>query len=143
MLYIDYEKMWEVIRKQEKELFELMNARDELFTMTQPKATKFDKELVDSSHQSNTLETYVVKEEQCTLRINQLNKSIDDRYQALNRKREELRLSKNIYDRIYYLKYIEKMNIYKIAILVGYERTSVWRHLKKIEKSISCNILQH
>ena len=143
MLYVDYEKMWEVIRKQEKELFDLINKRDELFTMTQPKSTTFDKELVDSSHQSNTLEKYVIKEEQITLRINQLNKSIDDRYQALNRKREELRLSKNIYDRIYYLKYIEKLNIYKIATLVNYERTSVWRHLKKIEKNISCNILQH
>ena len=48
-----------------------------------------------------------------------------------------------MYDRIYYLKYIEKLNIYKIATLTGYERTSVWRHLKKIEKGITCNILQH
>lgn len=143
MLYVDYEKMWEVIRKQEKEYFDLINDRDELFTKTQPKATTFDKELVDSSHNSNMLETYVIKEEQITTRINQLNKSIDDRYQALNRKREELRLSKNIYDRIYYLKYVERLSIYKIAALVGYERTSVWRHLKKIEKSISCNIMQH
>ena len=144
MLYVDYERMWDIIKKQEKELFRLINIRDELFTMTQPRSKTFEKEVVDTSHtNSNALESYVIKQEQYTIRINQLNQSIDDRYQALNRKREELRLSKNIYDKIYYLKYIEKLSIYKIALLVGYDRTSVWRHLKKIEKNITCNILQH
>ena len=143
MIYAEYEKMWAVIRKLEKELFDLINDRDELFSKTQPQATVLDKEKVDSSIKSNMLETYVIRQENYTKRINQLQLSLEDRYQALNRKREELRLSKNMYDRIYYLKYIEKLNIYKIATLTGYERTSVWRHLKKIEKSITCNILQH
>ena len=143
MIYIDYEKMWAVIRKQECELIELINERDELFNMTQPKGTTFDKELVDSSHHGNTLETYAIKEEYLTNKIHQLDQSITDRYQLLNRKRKELEISKNIYDRIYYLKFIEKLSIYKIANLVGYERTSIWRHLKKIEKNITCNILQH
>ena len=39
MLYVDYEKMWEVIRKQEQEMFELINQREEIFNITQPKAT--------------------------------------------------------------------------------------------------------
>ena len=143
MIYAEYEKMWVVIRKLEKELFDLINDRDELFSKTQPKATTLDKEKVDSSNRSNMLETYVIRQENYTKRINQLQLSLEDRYQALNRKREELRLSQNIYDRIYYLKYIEKLNIYKIAYLTNYDRTNVWRYLKKIEKSISCNILQH
>ena len=143
MIYVEYEKMWGVIRKQEKELFDLINERDELFSKTQPKATNMDKELVDGSHKNNMMESYVIKQENYTNRINQLQLSLDDRYQALNRKREELRLSKNMYDRIYYLKYVEKLNTFKIANITGYDRTSVWRHLKKIEKSISCNILQH
>lgn len=143
MIYAEYEKMWSIIRKMEKELFDLINERDELFSKTQPKATTLDKEKVDTSNKNNMMETYVIRQENYTKRINQLQMSLDDRYQALMRKREELRLSKNMYDKIYYLKYIEKLNIYKIASLTGYDRTSVWRHTKKIEKSISCNILQH
>lgn len=142
MIYAEYEKMWAVIRKQEKELFELINQRDELFSKTQPKATTLDKEIVDGSHKGNMLESYVIKEEYYTKRIDQLQISLDDRYQALNRKKEELRQSKNIFDRIYYLKYIEKLSTFKIAKITGYDRTSVWRYIKKIEKSISCNKMQ-
>ena len=143
MLYAEYEKMWGIIRKLEKELFDLINERDELFIKTQPKAAVMDKEKVDISFKNNMMENYVIKQEYFNRRIEQLQQSLDDRYQALNRKREELRLSKNMYDRIYYLKYIEKLSTFKIANISGYDRTSVWRHLKKIEKSITCNILQH
>ena len=143
MIYAEYEKMWAMIRKQEKELFELINERDELFTITQPKATTLDKEIVDGSHTGNILESYVIKQENYTKRIDQLQLSLDDRYQALNRKKKELRLSKNVYDRIYYLKYVEKLSTFKIGKMAGYDRTSVWRYLKKIEKNITCNILQH
>ena len=143
MIYAEYEKMWAVIKKQEKELFELINKRDELFLKTQPKATKLDKEKVDGNKTSNMMESYIIKQESYTRRINQLQVSLDDRYQALNRKREELRASKNVYDRIYYLKYIEKLSTFKIGKMAGYDRTSVWRYLKKIEKNKTCNNLQH
>lgn len=142
MIYIEYEKMWTIIKKHEKELFDLINKRDELFIKTQPKATTLDKEKVDSTVNNNMIENYVIQQETYTNRINQLQLSLDDRYMSLNRKREELRRSKNLYDRIYYLKYIERLSTFKIANIINYDRTSVWRHLKKIEKSISCNKMQ-
>ena len=63
MLYVDYEKMWEVIRKQEQEMFELINQREEIFNITQPKATTFDKEKVDGFNPSNINEKYIAKKE--------------------------------------------------------------------------------
>lgn len=135
MIYTEYEKMWVVIRKQEKELFELINKRDELFTKTQPKATTLDKEIVDGNNPSNMMESYVIQEEYYTMRIEQLQQSLDDRYQALKRKREELKLSKNICDRIYYLKNIEKLNVFKISILVNYSKEQVYRYLRKMNKN--------
>lgn len=136
MIYTEYEKMWVVIRKQEKELFELINKRDELFTKTQPKATTLDKEIVDGNNPSNMMESYVIQEEYYTMRIEQLQQSLDDRYQALKRKREELKLSKNICDRIYYLKNIEKLNVFKVSVLVNYSKEQVYRYLRKMNKNI-------
>ena len=136
MIYTEYEKMWVVIRKQEKELFELINKRDELFTKTQPKATILDKEIVDGNNPSNMMESYVIQEEYYTMRIEQLQQSLDDRYQALKRKREELKLSKNICDRIYYLKNIEKLNVFKVSVLVNYSKEQVYRYLRKMNKNI-------
>lgn len=136
MIYTEYEKMWVVIRKQEKELFDLINKRDELFTKTQPKATTLDKEIVDGNNPSNMMESYVIQEEYYTMRIEQLQQSLDDRYQALKRKREELKLSKNICDRIYYLKNIEKLNVFKVSVLVNYSKEQVYRYLRKMNKNI-------
>ena len=90
MIYEEYESIWNTIRKKEKELFDLINKRDELFLYTQPKSSKFDKEKVDSKSTRNIMEEYVIQKEYLNERILQLNISLDDIYQVLKRKRDEL-----------------------------------------------------
>lgn len=143
MIFEEYESTWEKIRKKEKKLIELINKREELFDKTQPQGTKYDKELVDGKNPKNIIEEYIIQKEYMNEKINQLNTTLDDMYQILKRKREELKLSRNLYDRIYYLNYIEKLNTQKIANMIGYDRTSIWRHLKRIEKITTCNKMQH
>lgn len=133
MIYEEYESIWNTIRKKEKELFELINKRDELFLKTQPKSSKFDKEKVDSKTSKNMMEEYVIQKEYFNERIMQLNITLDDIYQVLKRKRDELRQSKNIYDRIYYYRIIERLSMYKIATLIGYSKEQTYRYFKKIK----------
>ena len=133
MIYEEYESIWCKIRKQEKKLFKLIEKRDELFEKTQPKTTRTDKILVDSKTITNIQEQYVIQQEYLTEKINQLNITLDDLYQVLKRKREELKLSKNIYDRIYYYREIEKLSMYKIASLVGYSKEQTYRYYRKIK----------
>ncbi len=133
MIYEEYEAIWSKIRKLEKELFESINKRDELFDKTQPKSPKFDKEMVDGKNPSNMMEQFVMQQEYYDLKIKQLNQSLDDRYQILNRKREELKRSKNVYDKIYYLRYVERLGVYKISVLVGYSKEQTYRYLRKIK----------
>lgn len=133
MIYEEYEDIWNKIRKKEKELFELINKRDELFLKTQPKSSKFDKEKVDSKATRNMMEEYVIEKEYLNERIMQLNITLDDIYQVLKRKRDELRQSKNIYDRIYYYRIIERLSMYKIATLIGYSKEQTYRYFKKIK----------
>ena len=141
MIYEEYETIWNKIRKQEKKLFNLIAKRDELFEKTQPQSSKFDKVLVDGKNPTNTLENYIIEKEYLNEKINQLNTTLDDLYQVLKRKREELRLSKHIDDRIYYYRFIERLSVYKIGSLIGYEKTQIYRHLKIIAKK--CNMQQN
>ena len=133
MIYEEYEAIWSRIRKIEKELFDLINKRDELFSMTQPKSATMDKEMVDGKNPINTMEEYVIQKEFLNEKINQLNQTLDDRYQILKRKREELKLSKNIYDRIYYLRGIERLSVYRISVIIGYSKEQTYRYLRKMK----------
>ena len=133
MIYEEYENIWSKIRKIEKKLSDAINEREELFLSTQPKSAALDKELVDGKNPKNAIEQYVIQKEYLNERINQYNQTLDDWYQVLRRKREELKLSKNIYDRIYYLRFIERLSVYKISVLVGYSKEQTYRYLKKIK----------
>ena len=132
MIYEEYEDIWNTIRKKEKELFELINKREELFLKTQPKSSKFDKEKVDSKTTRNMMEEYVIQQEYYNDRIMQLNITLDDIYQVLKRKRDELKQSKNTYDRIYYYYCIERLNIYKVSCLMNYSESQIYRKLKSM-----------
>jgi len=136
MIYEEYEAIWSRIRKIEKELFDLINKRDELFNITQPKSSKFDKEIVDGKNPINTMEQYVIQKEYMNEKINQLNQTLDDRYQILRRKRDELRQSKNIYDRIYVYYCIERLSIVKISYLTNYSQSQIYRKLEKMSINV-------
>lgn len=133
MIYEEYEAIWSKIHKIEKELFEYIDKRNVLFDKTQPKSPKMDKVMVDGKNPTNMMEQYVIQKEYLNEKINQLNTTLDDLYQVLKRKRDELKQSKNIYDRIYYYRIIERLNMYKIASLVGYSKEQTYRYYKKIK----------
>ena len=136
MIYEEYETIWSKIRKIEKELFDLINKRDDLFDMTQPKSAAMDKEIVDGKNPVNTMEQYVIHKEYLNEKINQLNQTLDDRYQILRRKRDELRQSKNIYDRIYVYYCIERLSIVKISYLTNYSQSQIYRKLEKMNINV-------
>ena len=132
MIFEEYEIVWIKIRKIEKELFEYIEKRDILFEKTQPKSPKLDKEMVDGKNPTNLMEQYMIQKEYLNEKINQCNTALDDLYQVLKRKRDELKLSKNLYDKIYYYYCIERLSIYKISYLMSYSESQIYRKLKKM-----------
>ena len=132
MIYEEYESIWSTIRKKEKELFETINKRDELFQKTQPKSSKFDKEKIDSKKFMNMMEEYVIEKEYLDEKIVQLNLTLDDRYQVLKRKRDELKQSKHPYDRLYVYFCIERLSIKKISYLMCYSESQIYRKFQKM-----------
>ena len=133
MIYEEYENIRKIISQKEKKLFQMIEKREELFNKTQPKSSKLDKEKVDGKKVSNVIEEYLIEMEYLDKQIEYLNQTLDDIYQVLKRKREELKLSKDPYDRIYYYREIERLNMYKIASLIGYSKEQTYRYYRKIK----------
>lgn len=132
MIYEEYEAILSKIQRKEKELFDFINKMDELFSMTQPKSSQFDKEIVDGKNPVNTIEQYVVQKEYYQTKTEQLNIILDNLGQILKRKRDKLQASKNLYDQVYYLRVVEKITPERIAHIIPCDTSSVYKVMKSI-----------
>lgn len=139
MLYIEYEeykaKYYEAQRKYDVILCE----KEKLFSETQPKATNYSAEKVKGGEGfNNSWDTYLinVEEKNIDARLKVAKSILEDREMLLNMKKQELRLSNNIYDKIYIAKILENMRVNKIPRVVNYSEPQVYRILKIIRKNI-------
>ena len=138
MIYPIYEEYKNNYYETQKEYNEILNEKEKLFTLTQPSAIKFDKEIVSGGITDNTFEKYLILKEEKKIdqRLEEIKKILDDRARLLKLKEQELRASTSIQDKIYRYRYIDKLKVYKIAKLVGYSEPQVYRKLKAIRSKI-------
>lgn len=138
MLYIDYELYKNKYFDAQTSFNEILDEKESLFALTQPKATNPDKELVKGGSKENTFDAYLIKieEKQIEARLQEARTILEDRGKLLRLKEEELRASNNPYDRIYIYRFIDNLKIYKISRLVGYSEAQIYRILKIIRKNI-------
>ena len=138
MLYITYEQFKVRYYETQKQYNEILNEKEHLFLKTQPKATKFDKERVSGGVKTNTFDEYLLEKErkQIDERLEEVKSILEDRKRLLHLKEEELKHSKNIHDKIYYYRYIDKLNIDKLCRLVSYSRPQVYRILRIIRNNL-------
>ena len=117
---------------------DLLTEKERLFVRTQPNAIRYDKLNVKSSPNSNVLEDYVIEKEKTQLdrRIAEMKVLLDDRRNLMLLKEAELRKSKDMYDRIYTMRYLEDMSVERIAKKVNYSVSQVYRILTKIIASL-------
>lgn len=139
MLYEEYEINKNKYYEAQKKYDEILTEKEELFVRTQPKATSYDKEVVSGGKPSNAFDEYLIKKEkkQIDERLEEARSILEDRGKLLKLKEEELRLSNNPYDKIYYYKYVVCISPYKMKRYVGYEVRQIYRILGKIEKKLN------
>lgn len=113
---------------------DLIAEKERLYAMTQPGAVVFDKERVSGGAQKNVFEEYVIKKDELKLdfRISEARDILMERKKLYEVMLEELRRSKDVYDRIYRYRIIERQKIYRVAMNVGYSESQTKRILKKI-----------
>ena len=138
MIYIIYEEYKNKYYETQREYDIILTEKEKLFSITQPSAVKFDKEVVSGGITDNTFERYLILKEEKKIdqRLEEIKSLLDDRERLLKLKEQELKTSTNIQDKIYKYRYIDKLKVYKIAKLVGYSEPQIYRILKTIRNNI-------
>ena len=113
--YIDYKNKYTDIQK----IFDgILNEKEQLFSLTQPKAIKIEGEKVNGGVKENLFDRYLIMkdEKQIDTRLEEARSLLKDREHMLQLKEAELRDSKDWHDVIYVYYYIERLSIRKIRI---------------------------
>jgi len=139
MIYIEYEAYKSKYYDTQKQYNDILNEKEKLFSMTQPKSMKFDGEPVKGGVHKNIFDEYLLLKEQKNIdqRLKEIKAILEDRENLLSLKEEELKNSTNVQDKIYVCRYINRMKVYKISRLVGYSEAQIYRLLKTIKSNIN------
>lgn len=139
MLYVKYEEYKNKLHEAQDNFDKILSEKEILFAITQPKATDYSKDkTMGGTPENNPFETYMIKmqDNQVDERLNAARTIINDRKFLLMSKEEELRNSKDWYDKIYVYKFIDKISVEKIKNLMPYCRSSIYEKINEIEKKL-------
>ena len=75
MLYMVYERFKADFLEAQEVYKQILDKKDELFNMTQPKSTRYDKERVSGGENVNSFEKYMILKERTDRKSTRLNSS--------------------------------------------------------------------
>lgn len=138
MIYKIYEKYKEAYYKSQEEYHEVLNEKERLFMKTQPQSTDYNKDKASGGKPSNAFDNYLISVQDKDLenKINKRKKIMMQRKLLVELKEEELRKSKNIYDRAYVGRWLDGKSVKQISRDLAYCKTQVYEILKNIEKNV-------
>ena len=137
MVYLDYITAKRKYNGAQDALCEILDEQEVLFSRTQPTSTKYDRERVEGGDGANSFDEYVIAKERSQIdkRLEEAKKILNERKAFLDQRERELRASRFLIDRIYCMRFLDKMRVNRIASMIGYAESHVYRFLKKIEDS--------
>lgn len=138
MVFLEYEFYKSQYLASQRVLNSILIEQEELFTKTQPDAIRYDKDRVQTSPSNNQFDNYLVQKEKLKIdeRLAEAKSIIEDRERLMKMKELELRQSMDIKDTIYLYKFVEGLNVRKIANKLNYSASQVYRIIEKIEASL-------
>ena len=141
MIYTAYEDLKDKYMEAQMLCDEILTEKQALFAMTQPSSIDYGRDRVEGGRQSNPMETYMIRKEKAQIeqRLSEAKTILKDRYELLKVKERELRESKHIYDKIYRMRYLDRLRVYRIARKVNYSESQVYRILQDIEDNLREN----
>lgn len=133
-MWYEYRQALKALDQAQKDLKELVDLQEEIFSTTQPKSVTMDKE--GRGGYSDRSADYLVKMEAVHLRERLM---VAREALAAQKERVEavlvlLKASGLIEDRVFYLRYIEHRPANDIASILHYTQSYVYKTLKKFEK---------
>lgn len=138
MIYLQYHLCLEKYNDTKKILGELLDEKEELFAITQPKGIDTTKEAVSGGKSANAFEAYMIRKEETKIeeRIREIEEILAAREMLL--KDAEMRLKQSLFieDRIYKMRYLDRTRVFKIARKLNYSESNVYKILDKIDRTL-------
>ena len=138
MIFLQYEKIKRHHAKAENDVSQILLEQEQIFQRTQPKTVTLENEKVKGGSPENKFDAYLTEKEARKIdeRLEEAKKIRDEFGELLRAKEKELRASKDITDKIYRCRYLDRMKIRKISHLVSYSEPQIYRILKAIRNMI-------
>lgn len=135
-LFIEYELLKRECKLAKREYDKALEKKAEYYYSVLPGASDTSKELIKIECTNDKFLNY-------TIRIQEIDSEIDVRKNLygnlsyrLKLKEIELRNSKELLDKIYTYRYLDRYKVNKIARLVEYSRAQLYRKLDEIDKKV-------
>lgn len=140
MLYIEHNEYRNKLSEAQKKYDEILAEKEKLFAMTQPKAMMYDKDKISGGRNTDSFTAYLIAKEKKRLdeRLEEIKSIVNDRAHLLNLKEQELRASKNWYDKIYVDYHLEQWSVAEIARKIPYCQSRIFEMLNEI--NLACNL---
>lgn len=138
MIYKEYQEILNKFNDAQEEYNILLNEKETLFQMTQPKSVDCENERVKGGAIKNSFDSYLEIKEKSKIdeRLVEIKSILDARKELLNFKEEQLRKSKDWNDVIYVYYYLENLSTYKIEKRIPYSQRQICRKLKEIKDNL-------
>ena len=137
-MYLEYEELrWRYNEALER-CNKILEEKEELFARTQPKSVRFDQERVEGTPNAHIFDDYVMTMEKRKVneRLAEARSILDERKHLLEHKEWELRQSKDIKDRLFVLRYLDRWRIRRISKATQYSEAQIYRLLQEIRESL-------
>lgn len=148
-LYLEHRGYYLSYLEAQKKLEDIINEYEAILAKVQPKSSlaeherEFSKETIlpPSGNKINKAEEYAIAMEQRKIkeRLSDAKLILQERFNLLDLKEQEIRKSRDIYNRIYTLKWIDGLKADAIIEETGYSRSQVYNILKHLNKQIERN----
>lgn len=139
MVYPEYESCKAKVTELQEQFDKLVTEKERIFAKALPNAVRYDKENVQTSTNVNVQEEYVIAldEKQIDEKLEQARALLKDRTELLEMKKKKLFESQDLHDKVYRMRYVERFGIKKIARILYYSRTHIYRILDEIENDVT------
>ena len=135
-MYIEYLDIQNKYILSMQEVDKILNEKELLFQRTQPKSPVMDQERVSGGSPENKIESYIIELERKKIdeRLKRAKEIMNDRHELYLLSLEDLKRSKDKYDIVFVLKWMDGKNAREISKIMHYSESHVYRMINKIKK---------
>jgi len=139
LVYLEYEEYKRKYHEIQKQYDKILLENEELFQRTQIQGIDYGREKVNGGKGSNVMELYIAEKDfrKIDERLAEVKILLDGRKRLLDLKREELRDSKELVDKVYRMKYLDHLKVREISDKLCYSKTQLYRIVDKIDEEIA------